>query len=247
VDRSALITGGARGIGRAITLALAASGVKLGINYCQSEEAARQLAEEIKGKDGEAILLPGSISDLKAVEEMVNKFIERFGRIDILVNNAGIIKDNLFMSMERSEWDEVINTNLNGIFNMIQAVARHMMAERSGKIINISSLAASFGGKGQANYAATKAGINALTRVLALELGRKNITVNAIAPGLIETEMSGLVRNLDGEGILRRIPLNRFGRPEDVAELVLFLASDKANYITGQVITIDGGISLGYY
>ena len=247
MGKTALITGGLRGIGRIIAMTLVREGMAVVINDLKNGEEAETLMGEIKAKGVEGLFCQGDIGDEKDCQRIVQRAIEKFGKIDILVNNAGIIRDNLFMSMEKNEWDAVVRTNLNGLFNMTQAVAKHMMMERQGRIINISSIAATFGGKGQANYAATKAGINALTRVLALELGRKNITVNAIAPGMIETKMSGLVRNLDGEGILARIPLRRFGQPEDIAELVLFLVSDKANYITGQVITIDGGLSLGLY
>lgn len=245
--QTALITGGLRGIGRIIAMTLVREGMAVVINDLKNGEEAETLMREIKEKGVECLFCQGDIGDEKDCERIVQRAMEKFGKIDILVNNAGIIRDNLFMSMEKKDWDAVVRTNLNGLFNMTQAVAKEMMMKRSGKIVNISSIAAAFGGKGQANYAATKAGINALTRVLALELGRKNITVNAIAPGMIETRMSGAVRNLAGEEILSRIPLRRFGQPEDIAEVVLFLVSDKANYITGQVITIDGGLSLGLY
>jgi 3-oxoacyl-[acyl-carrier protein] reductase len=247
VGKIVLITGGLRGIGRIIAMTLVREGMAVAINDFKNGEEAETLMREIREKGVEGLFCQGDVGEEKDCQRVVQTVVEKFGRIDILVNNAGIIRDNLFMSMDRNGWDAVIRTNLNGLFNMTQAVAKEMMMKRSGKIVNISSIAATYGGKGQANYAATKAGINAMTRVLALELGRKNITVNAIAPGMIETKMSGLVRNLAGEEILSRIPLHRFGQPEDIAEVVLFLVSDKANYITGQVITVDGGMSLGLY
>jgi 3-oxoacyl-[acyl-carrier protein] reductase len=247
MNKIAIVTGSVGGIGRIIAMTLVRESIAVVINDLKNGEAAETLMREIKEKGGESIFCQGDIGDEKDCERIVQSSIERFGKIDILVNNAGIIRDNLFIAMEKKEWDEVLRTNLNGLFNMTQVVAKQMMTQRSGRIINISSIAGSFGGKGQANYAATKAGINAMTRVLALELGRKNITVNAIAPGMVETEMSSRVRNLDGKNILSRIPLSRFGRPEDIAEIVIFLASDRASYITGQVIVVDGGLSLGYY
>ena len=247
MNKTAIVTGGLRGIGRVITMALVREGIAVVINDFKNGEESEALLREIKEKGGEAIFCQGDITDPEVPEKIVNSSVGKFGKIDILVNNAGIIRDNLFLAMEKKDWDDVLRTNLSGIFNMTQAAAKHMMTMRKGRIINISSIAGSFGGKGQANYAASKAGVNALTRVLALELGRKNITVNAIAPGMIETKMSDAVRNLVGENIKSRIPLSRFGSTEDIAELVVFLTSDKAGYITGQVITVDGGLSLGLY
>ncbi len=247
MNKIAIVTGSAGGIGSVIAMALVREGISVVINDLKSGEAAEALMRGIKEKGGESIFCQGDIGDQNDCERIARSAVEKFGRIDILVNNAGIIRDNLFIAMDKKEWDDVLRTNLSGIFNMTQVAAKQMMVQRSGRIINISSIAGSFGGKGQANYAATKAGINAMTRVLALELCRKNITVNAVAPGMVETEMSSRVRNLDGKNILSRIPLSRFGRPEDIAEAVVFLVSDKASYITGQVITVDGGLSLGYY
>ena len=247
MDKTAIVTGGVRGIGRVIAMALVREGIAVVINDIKNEKTAGPLMSEIKEKGGACIYCQGDIRDPEAGEKIVDSCLDEFGRIDILVNNAGIIRDNLFMAMPKIDWDEVIRTNLSGMFNLTQSVVKHMMTTRKGRIINISSIAGTFGGKGQVNYAASKAGVNALTRVLALELGRKNITVNAIAPGMVETEMSGVVRNLAGEDIKSRIPLSRFGSPKDIADLVLFLVSDRASYITGQVITVDGGLSLGYY
>lgn len=247
MNKCALITGAVRGIGRVITMALVREGISVAISDIKGGEEAEALMVEIKEKGGESIFCQGDIGEPQDCEKIVEETLQKFGRIDILINNAGIIRDNLFMAMEKNDWDQVLRTNLSGMFNMTRLVARHMMVERKGRIVNISSIAGSFGGKGQANYAASKAGVNALTRVLALELGRKNITVNAIAPGMIETKMSDMVRNLAGEDIKSRIPMSRFGKPEDIAEAVIFLISDRAGYITGQVITIDGGLSLGYY
>jgi len=247
VDKTAIVTGGIRGIGRVIAMALVREGVAVVINDLKDEQEAEPLMREIKEKGGACIYCQGDIRDPDTPQKIVNSCLDKFGKVDILVNNAGIIRDNLFLAMPKEDWDEVLRTNLSGMFNMTQSVAKQMMAQRKGRIVNISSIAGALGGKGQVNYAASKAGVNALTRVLALELGRKNITVNAVAPGMIETEMSGVVRNLVGENIKSRIPLSRFGKPEDIADVVVFLVSDRASYVTGQVITIDGGLSLGLY
>ncbi len=240
--RVALVTGASRGIGRAIALRLSALGARVAINYLTSDEQARSIAGEIEGKSREAMLVRADVADATAVRAMTREVARRWGRIDILVNNAGIVKDNLLLRMPDEAWDEVMNTNLRGAYLCAKFALRYMMDNWWGRIINISSLAGVVGNSGQTNYSAAKGGLIAFTKSLAREVGSRNITVNAIAPGFITTEMTDRLPQDTQDAILSRIPLQRFGKPEDVAELVAFLASEQAGYITAQVICIDGGV-----
>lgn len=241
----ALVTGASRGIGQAIARALAKEGAKVAIVYNRSPEPAEKLVLEIAQSGGEALAFQANVKDFDAAQKIVDQVIDKWGQLDILVNNAGVIRDKLFVTMDADDWNEVIGTNLGGAFNFSRAAGVVMMRARKGKIINISSVAGAFGGTGQVNYSASKGGINSMTRALAAELAKRNVTVNAIAPGVIETEMSQAVRNLVGDEMNKMIPLRRVGKPEEIAALAVFLASPAADYITGQVITIDGGLSLG--
>ncbi len=240
----ALVTGGSRGIGKAIVLTLAGAGAKVVINYQQNAAAAEQALEEIKRAGGEGMLYRADVTVLEECESMIKAAIDHFGRIDILVNNAGVRRDNLLALLKEEDWDVVVATNLKGVFNCCKAVLRPLLKQKSGgRIINIASVAGLVGNSGQVNYAAAKAGVIAFTKSLAKEVGKRGITVNALAPGFIETEMTDdLPENLKAEA-KNRIALGAFGTPADVAEAVLFLAVG-ANYITGTVISIDGGLSL---
>ncbi len=246
-DQVAIVTGGSRGIGRAIVTALAREGAKVAFIYKGSADAARALESELKESGGIAKSFQADVADPAAAERVVESVLAEWGRVDILVNNAGVIRDKLFLQMEQEDWKAVIDTNLTGSFAFCKAVAKQMaFKQRSGRIINVSSIAAEHVNVGQSNYAASKGAINSLTRVLAAELGRRNVLVNAVAPGFIETDMSQAVRNLAGEDNLKKlIPVRRLGKPEDIAAVVLFLASPAAAYITGQVINVDGGLGLG--
>jgi 3-oxoacyl-[acyl-carrier protein] reductase len=241
----ALVTGGSRGIGRSIVETLAREGAKVAFVYRGSQEAANALASEQSSQGREVIALQGDVASTEDADRIVAEVIAKWGRLDILVNNAGIIKDGLLAMMERPDWQAVIDTNLTGVYNFCHAAVRQMMSQRSGRIINMSSVAAEFGNQGQVNYAASKGGIQGLTRCLATEIGRRNITVNAVAPGFIETDMTQAVRNAAESKIKDGVPLKRLGKPEDIANAVLFLASDEASYITGVTLTVDGGLTLG--
>jgi 3-oxoacyl-[acyl-carrier protein] reductase len=245
-DRVALVTGGSRGIGRAIVQAFAAEGAKVAVVYRGSQEAAEALVKEVQAAGGTAIAVQCDVADPAAAEGCVARVAKELGPIDILVNNAGVIQDELFMRMTPEQWDIVLRTNLGGTFNFCRAVAYdHMLRRRTGRIINISSVAATHVNIGQTNYSASKGAVNSFTRALAVELAGRNVTVNAIAPGFIETDMSAAVRNKAGDLIKKLIPMKRVGTPEDVARVAVFLAGPDSAYMTGQVLTVDGGLSLG--
>jgi 3-oxoacyl-[acyl-carrier protein] reductase len=240
-DKVALVTGASRGLGKAIALELAAEGARVTVNYMKSASQAEEVVKEIISRGGTAAAVQADITSLPEVEKMVDGLYEQCGRIDILVNNAGVTRDELLLSMTPEDWELVIKTNLGGLFNCTKAVAKYMMVQKSGRIINISSVAGERGGRGQSNYAASKGGINALTRSVAMELAPKKITVNAVAPGVVETEMSSTVIRRAKDIILDSVALKRLGQPEEIAKVVAFLASDASSYITGEVIRVDGG------
>ena len=242
--KKALVTGGSGGIGRATCLKLAELGADVGINYFGSREKAEKVASEIKAIGRKSVLLKADVSDHKEASVMVENYVKTEGGLDFLVNNAGINKDQLIIRMKESDWDEVIAINLKGTFNCVQAAAKVMMKNRSGVIINLSSVVALTGNAGQVNYTSAKAGIIGLTKTIARELASRSIRANAIAPGFIETEMTAGLSDENRENIAKRIPLGKFGSPEDVANAIAFLVSDEAKYITGQTIVIDGGLSI---
>lgn len=238
----AIVTGASRGIGRQIALTLASYGANIVVNYHGSLEKAKEVANEIEAMGREAFLYQGNVADMDAMKEMVKETTKKFGRIDILVNNAGITKDNLLMAMKEEEFDQVLDTNLKGSFICMKQVIRTMMKQRYGRIINLSSVSGRMGNAGQVNYSASKAGVIGMTKSLAREVGSRGITVNAVAPGFIDTDMTAVLKDEVKEAIMAGIPLKRVGKPEDIAEAVAFLASDKASYITGQVLSVDGGM-----
>ncbi len=241
-DKVALVTGGSRGIGRAIALVLAEAGADVAINYSGNEAKALEVVAEIERLDRRSLAIRANVASSEEVEQMVGQVLDTFGKLDILVNNAGITRDNLIMRMKEEDWDQVIDINLKGVFNCIKAVTRPMMKQRSGRIINISSVVGVMGNAGQANYVAAKAGVIGLTKSTAKELASRGITVNAIAPGFIETDMTDVLGENIREELMKAIPLARLGQPADVARAVRFLASGDAEYITGQVIHVDGGM-----
>ncbi|WP_110933158.1 3-oxoacyl-[acyl-carrier-protein] reductase [Paenibacillus bouchesdurhonensis] len=241
-SQTALVTGASRGIGRAIALALAEAGANVAVNYAGNEEAAARVVSEIEALGVEAFAVKGHVGDSAQFEALVKQTLDTWGRIDILVNNAGITRDNLIMRMKEEEFDAVIETNLKGVFNGIKAVTRPMMKQRSGRIINISSVVGVLGNAGQANYVAAKAGVIGLTKSSARELASRNITVNCIAPGFIATDMTDQLSEDLKQNLLADIPLSRLGQPEEIAKVAVFLASDAASYMTGQTLHVDGGM-----
>lgn len=241
-NQVAIVTGAARGIGRAIALSLAQQGVSVIVNCSSSTEQAETVVAEIKKNGGEAQVIKCDVSDSEAVEAMFAKVMETYGQIDILVNNAGITRDNLLIRMSEEDFETVIDTNLKGTFLCSKFAVKAMLKKRSGKIINISSVSGVAGNVGQANYSAAKAGMIGLTKTMAKEVAARGITVNAIAPGFIETDMTDKLSDAIKEAVIKQIPLGRFGKPEDIASAVTFLASDSGAYITGQTINIDGGM-----
>jgi 3-oxoacyl-[acyl-carrier protein] reductase len=239
----ALVTGASRGIGRACALKLAALGAKVVVNYNQNQEAANQVVAEIKAQGGEAIAVQGDVSDFATAQNVVKATIDAYGRLDILVNNAGTTRDTLLALMKESEFDVVIQTNLKSVFNMCKAALRQMMKQKYGRIVNMTSIAGIVGNPGQTNYSASKAGIIGFTKAMAKEYGAKNIAVNAVAPGYIPTDLTNVLPQEIKNGIVKMTALQRMGTPEEIANIVAFLASDDASYITGQVIAADGGLT----
>lgn len=243
-DKIAVVTGASRGIGRQIALTMAREGAVVIVNYNGSASKAEEVVKEICDAGGRAEAVQCNVSDYARAEELMKYVIGKYKRIDILVNNAGITRDNLLMKMSEAEFDEVLNTNLKGAFNCTKHVSRQMLKQKGGRIINLSSVSGVMGNAGQANYCASKAGVIGLTKSVARELGSRGITVNAIAPGFIDTEMTAVLPEDVKKAMGDQIPLKRFGRTEDVAEAAVFLASDRAAYITGQVLCVDGGMAM---
>lgn len=241
-NKVAVVTGASRGIGREVALKLAALGAVVIINYNGSEEKAEEVKKEIEDKSGKAEIYQCNVSDFDACKEFIDYVIKKYNSIDILINNAGITRDGLLMRMSEKDFDDVINTNLKGTFNCIRFASRQMMKQRSGRIINISSVVGVSGNAGQTNYAASKAGIIGLTKAVAKEVASRHITVNAVAPGFIQTDMTDILSENTKKQIASLIPIGTFGKPEDVANATAFLASDEAGYITGQVLHVDGGM-----
>lgn len=240
--KTALITGASRGIGRAIAIALAKEGANIAVNYTSNENAAINVAKQIEEIGKKALIIKADVSKQQEAENMVNQVLNTFGSIDILVNNAGITMDNLIVRMTEESFDRVIDINLKGAFNCTKAVSKVMIKQKSGKIINISSVVGIIGNVGQSNYAAAKAGLIGFTKSIAKELATRNICVNAIAPGYIETDMTLALSEKAKDDLLRNIPMKVLGKPENVADAVLFLVSNSSDYITGQVINVDGGM-----
>ena len=243
-NKVALVTGGSRGIGRAVALELAARGAAVVVNYNKSPEAADEVVKKIQEAGGKAASFQADVSDIKQAEALVKFAVETFGDLSILVNNAGITKDTLIMMMSETDWDSVINTNLKSTFNCSKAAVKHMLRKRVGRIINMASVAGQMGNAGQTNYSASKGGQIAFTKALAREVASRNITVNAVAPGFVDTEILDAMTPETLAAALKMVPLARKGKPEEIAYAVAFLASDQAAYITGQVLGIDGGMAM---
>jgi 3-oxoacyl-[acyl-carrier protein] reductase len=245
--KTALITGGSRGIGRACVARFASEGAKVTFVYQSNQASADALVTALQSAPHPVSAVQADVRDLDRAKQVVDQIYDQSQRIDILVNSAGIVMDGLMGAMTREQWQAVIETNLGGTYNYCHAVTQYMMMQRRGSIINLSSTAAEFAARGQVNYAASKGGINGLTRALAKELAPRGVRVNAVAPGMIETDMSEFVRGAAGDQIVKAIPLKRIGKPEEIASVAAFLASDDAAYLTGQVLRVDGGLSLGGY
>ena len=241
-NKTALVTGASRGIGRATAIELAKAGAKVAVNYAGNRAAAEEVVAQIQAAGGQAFMVQADVGDAAAVDAMVKSVVEQFGSIDILVNNAGITRDNLIMRMKDEDWDAVIHTNLNGIFNCTKVVTKLMMKQRYGRIVNMTSVVGVMGNAGQSNYAAAKAGVIGFTKSMAKELASRNITVNAVAPGYISTDMTADLPDQAKADLQSQIPLQRLGNPADVASAVLFLVSPGADYITGQTLHVDGGM-----
>ena len=244
-NRIALVTGGSRGIGKAIVVALAKAGARVAFVYQSNKEAAEKLASDLNSDGCDVYALQADVSKKVEADAVIENVIAKWGRLDILVNNAGLIRDKLILAMTSEEWQQVIDTNLTSVFNFCQGAIRPMMGNRYGRIINMSSVSADFANPGQANYAASKAGIEGFSRCLATEYAKRGITVNCVAPGFIETDMTIAVVNAAGDKIKNSIPVKRLGKPEDISNAVLFLASEESSYITGQILKVDGGLTLG--
>ncbi len=242
--RIAIVTGASRGIGRAIALELAGRGAAVAVNYLGSEAAAEQVVDQITAQGGPALAVKANVSDPSEAQSLVQTAIKEFGGLDILVNNAGIIRDNVIMLMKEEDWDQVLDINLKGTFNCSKAAVRHMMRKRYGRIVNITSVAGQMGNPGQTNYSASKAGQIGFTKALAREVASRKITVNAVAPGYVETDIFASVPEAAKEALLQLTPLGRTAQAEEIAYAVAFLASDQAAYITGQVLAVDGGIAM---
>ena len=242
--KSALVTGASRGIGRQIALTLGREGACVIVNYNGSAAKAEEVVKEIEAAGGRAEAVQCNVSDYESCKKMLGDIVSEYGRLDILVNNAGITRDNLLMKMSEEDFDAVINTNLKGVFNCIKHISRQMLKQKAGRIINISSVSGVLGNAGQANYCAAKAGVIGITKSAARELASRGITVNAVAPGFIATEMTDVLSDSVKASVTEQIPMKRFGSTEDIANAVAYLASDKAGYITGQVLCIDGGMAM---
>lgn len=243
-DKIAVVTGASRGIGREIAKTLASKGAVVIVNYNGSTAKAEEVVKEIEEAGGRAEAMQCNVSDFESAGEMLNTVIKKYGRVDILVNNAGITRDGLLMKMTEADFDAVMDTNLKGAFNCMQHVSRQMLKQRSGRIINMASVVGLMGNAGQANYGASKAGLIGMTKCVARELASRGITCNAVAPGFIVTEMTDVLSDAVKEAMVAQIPLKKFGTTQDVAKTVAFLASDDASYITGQVISVDGGMHM---
>ena len=243
-DKVAVVTGGSRGIGRAIALALGGAGARVAVTCTQQREAAEEVVAALKDMGSEGRVYQFDVADFEAASRAFDQIVGDFGGLDILVSNAGVTRDQLLVRMKPAEWDVVLQTNLTGTFNCSRAAARTMLRQRSGRIINITSVAGLTGNPGQTNYAASKAGIVGFTKALAKELAPRNVTVNAVAPGFIETDMTQVLPDSQRQAVLQQIPAARFGVPEDVAACVLFLSSERAQYITGEVIRVSGGLAI---
>ncbi len=242
MTKSALVTGASRGIGRSIAIQLAEEGYNVAVNYAGNKEKADAVVEEIKAKGVESFAVQANVANGDEVKAMIKEVVSQFGSVDVLVNNAGITRDNLLMRMKEQEWDDVIDTNLKGVFNCIQKVTPQMLRQKGGSIINLSSVVGAVGNPGQANYVATKAGVIGLTKSAAKELASRHITVNAVAPGFIVSDMTDALSDELKAQMLEQIPLAEFGEDSDIAHTVAFLASEKAKYITGQTIHVNGGM-----